>query len=140
MYNPYKPRELPRGSLTVMKGSFIVKYLKLALLGAFIGVALALAPAIIAEERPKDEAIEVTDINLQRFAKAFVRVRDIGSTYYEKIARAQNDGEARMLQREAQQEMKVAVEDSGLSVEQYDYLAKMVSQNPELFARIDDMI
>lgn len=117
-----------------------MKYLKLVMLGAVIGVLLALAQGVLADEPLERDNAVVTDNNLKKFAVAFVEVRDLGSSFYDDFSSAETEEEALALQQEVRRDIKEAVEDAGLTVEQYDFIANEMSKNPELFMRIEEMI
>jgi hypothetical protein len=57
-----------------------------------------------------------------------------------KAKAAQNPEEVTQLRQEAQQEASQAVEDSGLSVDEYTAIAQAASEDPDLYAMIVDLM
>jgi GTP1/Obg family GTP-binding protein len=76
----------------------------------------------------------------QLLAGALTEVRDLGNEYSEQIASAQDQQEAQELQQEAQVEMVAVVEDTGLTVEEYNQIAQQLSQDQELLERVQAML
>lgn len=104
---------------------------------------LAMPPAWAEQntESPSGDAGDLqsdllNDQNLRRFATAFGNVRALSSEYYEAIASARTEAEAVSLQNEVRERMDAAVESAGLTIEEYNYIAVQVSDDPDLYARI----
>lgn len=105
------------------------------------GFAAATVPAHAEQTNStQPSSVEVSDETLNQFATALEEVRDIGQEYSEQVANAEGTEEAQQLQREAQEEMVTAVEDTGLSVQEYNSIAQLMSQDQELMERIEDMM
>lgn len=112
-----------------------MSHLKLLVAGLTLVVAAALSPAMA-----EDGAASVDDAQLEQFATALTDVRDLGNEYSEQIASAESQEEAQELQQEAQVEMVAAVEDTGMTVQEYNQIAEQMSQNPELMERVQAML
>lgn len=82
---------------------------------------------------------EVSDDQLKTYAEAEKKVQEIRDEFQQQMPNAETPEEAQALQQEAQEEMVSAVEDSGLSVEEYNQIASLVQTNPELRDRIDSL-
>lgn len=121
---------------------------KLIVASLILGLwVLVISPAWAEQntEAPAGDASDLqsdllNDQSLRRFATAFARVRDLSSEYYEAIASARTEAEAISLQDEVRDRMEAAIESSGLTIEEYNYIAVQVSDDPELYARIQDQM
>jgi hypothetical protein len=116
-------------------------------------VGLALASAAVAAEAqqgreyaPPDPAQQrgqagqqVSDQQLQQFAAAMENVRDVQQEYSQAIQEAGNMEEAQTLRADAQEEMRGAVEDAGLSVANYNMISQRLQSDPNLAQRLDDL-
>ncbi|MEQ8517115.1 MAG: DUF4168 domain-containing protein, partial [Chromatocurvus sp.] len=75
---------------------------------------------------------EVTDQKLGQFMVAMASVQDVQEEYAGQIQSASDGEKAQELRRVAQSKMISAVEDSGLSVPQYNMIAERLRTDPEL--------
>ncbi|MBK5929499.1 hypothetical protein CCR82_02860 [Halochromatium salexigens] len=80
--------------------------------------------------------LDVDDATVSEFADAFLSVQEISEDLTEKLSEAPSAEAAQTMQREAQDEMAKSVEDSGISVEQYNDIAVGMRQDPELAERV----
>lgn len=64
-------------------------------------------------------------------------VRSISNKYAEEFQSAEDAEQAQSIQQKAQQEMVEAVNDSGLSPEEYNTIVQRVQQDEELRARLE---
>lgn len=80
--------------------------------------------------------MDVDDETVSEFADAFLSVQEISQDLTEKLSEAPSAEAAQTMQREAQEEMAKSVEDSGISVEQYNDIAVGMRQDPELAERV----
>ncbi|SRR5690625_579532 len=85
------------------------------------------------------QQVEVTDDQLQTYAEAEQKVQEIRDDFQQKMPNAESPEEAQTLQQEAQQEMVSAVEDAGLTVEEYNQIASLMQTNPELRQRMESL-
>lgn len=113
--------------------------LKQILFGLTFGFAVAVAPAMAEQEQSPANA-EVTDQQLEQFVQALSEVRELGQLYSEEIAEADSSEQAQELQRQAQTEMVAAVENAGLTVQEYNTIAERMSQDAALRKRVEDML
>lgn len=79
---------------------------------------------------------DVNDETLNKFADAYGKVQSIQQDFAKDLQQVSEESEAQELQRSAQDEMMEAVEDSGLSVTEYNEISVAVSADPELQARV----
>ncbi len=130
-----------------------------ACVAAFAAGALGASSAVLAEEWAPDEdeygqgghadeqqgqygqqqgwqqeqpSVDVGEQELDQFAEAFLAVQEIQTEISEELQAATDESEAQDLQRQAQEEMVSAVEDSGLSVEEYNQIAQLMNSDPEV--------
>jgi predicted ATPase with chaperone activity len=120
------------------------------------GIAAALlavtAPQAIAQEQPQQPQAQPTpqpppmtraDFSQQQieaFADAAVEMQRIQSELDAKGRQAGNLDEITRLQQEAQADATQAVEDSGLSVQEYKAIVQAANQDPRLYATIVDLM
>lgn len=99
--------------------------------GAYDEAAPATAPtAAPLEAAPA--AAEVSDAQLQEFVKVEQQVRQVSQEYQQKLTQTQNEAEIGALAQEANAQMTQIVEQSPLSVEEYNKIASLVSTDPQL--------
>lgn len=81
----------------------------------------------------------VDDRKLGQFMVAMASVQDVQEEYAGQIQSASDGEKAQELRQEAQNKMISAVEDSGLSVPQYNMIAERMRTDPELAERAEGM-
>ena len=91
---------------------------------------LAALNAQVAESQPPQK--EITGDILEPFAGAYKEVSQIHTTYEQRIIESNDPGQADALQQEANQKMKQAVVDHGLTIEDYNTLFKSIENDPTL--------
>ncbi|TDY04004.1 DUF4168 domain-containing protein [Thiohalophilus thiocyanatoxydans] len=77
-------------------------------------------------------AADVDDESLSKFKDAFGDVNSVRESFAGKLEDVEDPEKAQKIQQQAQQEMQGAVEDAGLSVEEYNQIFAAVQQDPEL--------
>lgn len=82
------------------------------------------------------QAGDISDSQVEKFAEAEEKVRSLSSKWQSKIEGAQDQDAAMQHQQEANQEIVKAVKDSGLSVQEYNKIARAAQGDPELAERI----
>jgi hypothetical protein len=85
------------------------------------------------------EQIEVTDEKLQQFLTAAINVQDVQREYVAEIEATEDPTEVETLREAAQEEMVTAVEDSGLSVLEFNLIAVRLQSDTQLLERLDSM-
>jgi hypothetical protein len=105
---------------------------------------LLAAPYAMAQEQPQqNQPMTPPDFSQQKieaFADAATEVQRVQTDLDSKAKAAQNPEEVTQLRQEAQQEASQAVEDSGLSVDEYTAIAQAASEDPDLYAMIVDLM
>lgn len=80
------------------------------------------------------------DQTLEKFASATVQVGNIQSDFGQKLQGVQDREKATEMQREANQKMIEAVQNSGLDVETYNDIASQMNLDQQLKNKVDQMI
>jgi len=91
---------------------------------------LAALKAQVVESQPPQK--EITGDILEPFAGAYKEVSQIHTTYEQRIIESNDPTQADALQQEANQKMKQAVVDHGLTIEDYNTLFKSIENDPAL--------
>lgn len=81
----------------------------------------------------------ITDEQLEQFAEALDDIERINDEFVTQLEQAESQEQAQELQISAQSEMVEAVEDSGLTVEEYNAIAYRMQNDPEIQERIEDI-
>ena len=79
---------------------------------------------------------QVSDQQIQVFASALQKVQEIVVAYGPQIEKAKDLEQAQKLHTEAQDKMAQAVKSEGLSVQQYNQVAKLAESDPQVRSRI----
>lgn len=122
-----------------------------AAIAAAMGLAgaMAAAPALAQETQYQDPAqttpephqsIELTEEKIEQFVDAMTEVREIRDEAAAELERADDTQQAQQVQQDAQIRMIEAVENAGLSVEEYNQIAMMMSSDPELQQRVSSRL
>jgi hypothetical protein len=109
------------------------------ILGTAAAMLLIAAPQTMAQEQPM-AAADFSQQQLEAFVDAATEVQRVQSELDAKAQDAQNPEEVTELQQEAQQEASQAVEESGLSIEEYAAIAQAANQDPDLYAQIIELM
>lgn len=107
-----------------------------------LATALAAAPAL-AEDYDYDtpppqeqQAAPVSEAKLDQFVAALNEVHSIRNEAAQELEATTDPQDAQEVQQKAQQQMIEAVEEAGLTIEEYNQIATMMSSDPELQERI----
>ncbi len=92
-------------------------------------------PGMEQSQQPAD----FSDEELQQFVDLQDRIGEIREEYVSQIEAAESEDKARQLQQEAQSEMVSAIEDAGMSVQEYNAIAVAYNSNPDVQKRVDEM-
>ena len=114
---------------------------------ALMSAMLATAPvaSVFAAQQPQQAAapqaqqIEVTDSQLKQFAGAQESVNEIRVDAMAKLEKVEDQNQAQEIQQQANQDMVNAVQNSGLSVEDYNLIARAVQSDTNLQSRLKQM-
>ncbi|RUO56853.1 DUF4168 domain-containing protein [Pseudidiomarina homiensis] len=115
-----------------------------AVFAAFATTAATAAP--VAQQAAQGQAmqqqqpqVEITDALLEKFVVAMSDVQKVSQKYSDQFQNAENAEEAQAIQQKAQEEMLAAVNDAGLSPDEYNAVIQRVQQDPELQQRLQEM-
>lgn len=116
---------------------------------ALVTLALGTAGSAVAQQQgeqgaggyapPQQQTGEVSDKELEQFMLAMQSVQDVQAEYAGEIQSTSDGEKAQELRQEAQNKMISAVENSGLTVPQYNMIAERMRADPELAERAGDM-
>ncbi|MGF1592040.1 MAG: DUF4168 domain-containing protein [Kiloniellaceae bacterium] len=79
-----------------------------------------------------------SDQELQAFAAAALKVEQLNEKWIPQIAEAENADEDAALRQEAMQEMRAAVQEEGLSVQDYNTIYDAAQRDPQVMQVIED--
>lgn len=128
-----------------------MKLVKTSLLTAILATGLV-SGATVAQEQgaqsPNSQKmqqqaapkIEVSEQQLDNFVDAYVAVQLIGQQYKSKIQSAGDKAKAQEIQKQARGEMKTAITDTGLALNEYKQIAVAANKNEALRSRISTAI
>ena len=83
-------------------------------------------------------AAPMTEKTVDVFVDAFVSVQEIREDFAERLQSASDEAEAQATQQEAQEKMIQAVEQSGMSVQEYNDAAMALQNDPELMRKVQE--
>ncbi len=113
----------------------------IALIVALTTLLWLATPVIAQDAMPGYESGgQVTDTELMQFADAMQAVNDIRDQYSQRIEGAQSQDQAQQLQQEAGQRMTIAVQESGMTVDQYNEIAVALQGDPQLMQRLEQLL
>lgn len=87
----------------------------------------------------QQQGAEVSDADLEKYAKAETKVDSIREDFSEQLQGADDQEQAQQLQQQAQEEMISAVEDAGLDVTTYNQIASQVQMDDSLRERLQQV-
>jgi len=125
-----------------------MKSIKSALSAALLGSAFILSPMAAHSEPQQGQPpaaaapteANISDAQLEKFVTAFGEVRQLEQEFTRELEKVDNQEEAQALQQGTQQKMMGAVEDAGLSVEEYNQIVSAMRQDPELRQEITSQV
>jgi predicted house-cleaning noncanonical NTP pyrophosphatase (MazG superfamily) len=79
----------------------------------------------------------VTDEQLETFVDAIEHIERINDEFVAALENVETQEEAQQLQMDAQREMVESVEETGLTVEEYNALAYRLQNDPEVQAKVE---
>lgn len=113
-----------------------------------IAAAMLSMPAMAQEENQQAYAQQqmeemanqpISEEQLEQFADALNDIERINDEFVTELEQAESQEQAQELQIAAQSEMVEAVEDSGLTVEEYNAIAYRMQNDPEIQERIEEL-
>jgi len=113
------------------------------ILAVAAAMLLLASPPAMAQDQPQSQPMTPPDFSQQQieaFVDAATEVQRVQTELDAKAQDAQNPEEVAQLQQQAQQDASQAVEESGLSVDEYAAIAQAANQDPDLYAQIVDLM
>lgn len=107
-----------------------------------LATAMAAAPALADDyDTPppppqEQQAAPLTEEKLDQFVEALSEVHEIRNEAAQELEATTDPEDAQAVQQKAQQQMIEAVEEAGLTIEEYNQIATMMGSDPELQERI----
>lgn len=112
-------------------------------LAALFSTATLSSPSVLADspqpQMEQQQAIEVTDSALKNFVAASQEIEQIRDEYTVKINNVESQEQAQHLQMEAQQKMVEKVENTGISVADYNQIAMQLRTDANLQQRFEEL-
>ena len=119
------------------KSGFKSGFITLALVAGT--VATGFGGGLYAQTQEPDMSI-VQEVDLTAFTNAYEQVEGIRHEYLPRAEQTSSTEEKTRLLHEAHERMRAAIEDNGLTVEQYSHTSMAVSRDPELKQEIIRML
>ncbi|HZA66085.1 MAG TPA: DUF4168 domain-containing protein [Geminicoccaceae bacterium] len=116
------------------------------LLAGVAGAVMLMGAGLLearAQQQPQPQPAVPSEFSLseiETFADAAVEVRQVQEDLETRVQAAEDAEEIDQLQQQAQQDAQAAVEDNGLSVDQYNAILQAANQDPQLYAMIVEVI
>jgi Domain of unknown function (DUF4168) len=108
----------------------------IAIAGCYLSIPAANVVAQSPAPDPSTSAPDLSDQKLSAAAVALERVVSLQNDYRQRIAQAEAPAEKERLVAEANDELKKAVTEQGLSVEEYSSILDVARDNPEVRGKI----
>ncbi|OLO10380.1 hypothetical protein BTW10_15155 [Chromohalobacter japonicus] len=83
---------------------------------------------------------DFSDEQLQQFADASEEISKVSQKYTKQLQNADGEDKQKELREKANEEMVSVVEDSGMSVEEFNSIGQAIQQDPELMQRVQGMV
>ena len=111
-----------------------------ALMLGFAGPAAAQAQSGAPTAPPVAAATDVSDAQLRTFIDAATEVQSISEKWQARAASTESEEEVEEVRRQATEEMVGAVEEKGMTVDEFNSISKAAEQDPQLKSRIVAML
>lgn len=92
-----------------------------------------------AMEQHQQQPADFSDDELRTFVELQDEIGEVREEYVARIESADSEDQARQLQQEAQSEMVDAIENAGMSVQEYNAIAVAYNSDPSVQERVDEM-
>jgi 2,4-dienoyl-CoA reductase-like NADH-dependent reductase (Old Yellow Enzyme family) len=105
---------------------------------AALAVALVFTAAALPAAAQQSAPSEYSQEQLAAFAAAAQRVQELNQKWIPQIGQAESDVENAQMRERAMEEMKAAVHQEGLTVEEYNQIYDAAQRDPEIMQQIED--
>lgn len=120
---------------------------KLAAIAASIGmmstaglITIASAQSSQTSAQAAEQQASVSDAQLREYAEARAAVEQIHTKYQGLVADVTSEEQMQQLQAQANEEMVAAVQNTDLSVEQYNHIAQLIQTNQAVLDRFMEIV
>jgi hypothetical protein len=121
--------------MRIPKGPLVAAFVAATFLSPLAGHAQAPAPASPSATAPAPGHAAIPDQQITKAANAIRQVMSLRQIYSQRIAKAKPEDRGRIAA-EGESEMRQAVADQGLSVEQYNAILQTAQNDPTLRAKL----
>lgn len=108
--------------------------------GAHPEASSAQAPSPQVPTRTQNAAPPVDKKKVEKFVAAYSGIQEVRADFSEQLQHVQDPEKAKKLQEKAHSKMDSAVEEAGLSVDEYRSLASQINENPALLSMVQEEI
>lgn len=91
-------------------------------------------------DQPQAGAADVAEEDLQRFAMAAIQVQQINQIYAPQVQEAQSPEQQEQIRQQANEAAAQAVQEAGLSIEEYNDISRLATQNPQVAEKVTSYI
>lgn len=102
----------------------------------FMWAPLAVSADSGTDTEQEAPSADVSDEEIESFAAAMSDVQQLGQEWTQRMEETEDQEELSEMQQQAQEEMIGAIEDHGMTVEEYNEIATAAQQDPELAQEI----
>lgn len=88
----------------------------------------------------QQEAPEVSESQINAFVEAYIAVSEVREDYTARLQEAEDQEQAQQLQQEANDAMTAAIEDNGMSIEEYQEVAMAVNADADVREQVTTML
>ncbi|MHB0777610.1 DUF4168 domain-containing protein [Halomonas sp. WWR20] len=114
---------------------------------ALLATGMAAVPAIAQENSDtaggagaaQSQAQNFSDEQLQQFADVSQEIASISQEYTGQLQNAEDEAAQQQIRQEANDAMVGAVQDSGMSIEEFNNIGQAIQQDPQLMQRVQQM-
>lgn len=96
------------------------------------------APTTQAPAMTQDAAPPVDEQKVKKFVAAYTDVQEVRQEYSAQLQEVQDPEKAKALQEKAHVKMDSAVEENGLTVNEYREIADQINENPQLLTMVQE--
>jgi hypothetical protein len=129
-----------KGSLMKRASIIAVAAAAIATGPAWMSAAAAQGYGAQPQQEQQQQMPSFSDAELQTFAEAAKEVQQINQEYQPQMQQAQTPEEQQSIRDEATEKMVEAIEQKGLSVEQYNQIASAAQSDPETAEKINSYL
>lgn len=84
----------------------------------------------------QQEAADISTETLELFVDAFIEIETIRNQVSQQLQSVETESDAQVLRQQAQDQMVMAVEQQGISVQEYNEVTTQMQNDPELLAQV----